>query len=61
MGKTYVDEQDGKDRDNGGAVMVEQKQRTYTITTTKGHEVAFRQLSKGEVERELTRFETKDA
>ena len=39
--------------------MVDRKEKTYTITTPKGHEATVRQLSKGDVERKLAEFEAK--
>lgn len=39
--------------------MVEQKEKSYTITTPQGHEVTVTQMSKEDVERELAEFETK--
>ena len=39
--------------------MVEQKQKSYTITTPMGHEVTVKQLSKDDVERRLAVLEVK--
>ncbi|MXY46574.1 MAG: cell division protein ZapA [Chloroflexi bacterium] len=39
--------------------MVDQKHRTYTITTPKGHEVPVRRLSKKDVENKIAEFEAK--
>ena len=39
--------------------MVDQKQKSYTITTPKGHEMTVIHMSREDVERELARFEAK--
>ena len=59
MGKTDIDEQDGKDRDDGGVAMVEQKEKSYTITTPMGHKVPVKKLSEEDIERRLSALETK--
>ena len=39
--------------------MVDQKQKSYTITTPMGHEMTVIHMSREDVERELARFEAK--
>ena len=39
--------------------MVEQKQKSYTITTPMGYEMTVIHMSKEDIERELARFEAK--